>query len=220
MSSGFFVREEDHSFTSYLTGEFVEVFGSAELERQKAAEAARALTMAMREYGFGEEIPSNLLTLMIARILWTLNHRDEAQEYIVSHLGAGEHPDLYLTLLDRSDFDIRTWQMLDSKILTRQTWDSLNESSVWVLDLGALSHDSSLCYELAIYTVLKGLTSQLEAYGDERDGQFYVALRGYTPVSESITARDIKDYCEKVLSRIQVQRKWAYTPTVGFTDLP
>ena len=220
MSAGYFdaLSGEASSFTCYLTGEFAEIFGPD--DPLTAKEAARALSVAMEEYGFEEQIPSNLLSLMIARVLWTLNRKPEAEAYLKLHLGPRESVDMYTALLDRPDFDIRTWQMLDSKILTRQSWDSLHEQSVWVLNLESLCNDASLCYELALCMLLKGLVEQLAAYGDQRDGAFFVALRGFTPDTHDMSAGEVKQYCEMVLHQLREKQGWGHVPVVGFVDLP
>lgn len=218
MSRGFYAVGAECSFTRYLAGEFDQVLGFE--ERFMADEAALALRAAMFEYGYVDQIPSNLLTLMVARILATLNRPDAAKAYIQTNLGAKDAESMYLALLDRPDFDIRSWQLLDSKILHSEAWDSLHQQAVWVLNLDSLCNDQSLCYELAFYNVLRELLEQLEAYGDRHDGQFFVALRGFMPLGRVLSAVDVKRYCDDVLARIRLLRGWSEEPVVGFLDLP
>ena len=219
MSAGFYLPDsEETSFTRYLMEEFTEVLGPD--EPALAREAARGLTAAMREYGFEEEIPSDLLNLMFARILWSLNRCEEAETYIQTHFSDEEKSSLYRTLVQRSDFDIRTWQLLDSRVLCRQTWDSLHQHSVWVINLESLCHDSSLLYEMGLFGVVRHLIEQLDAFGDERAGEFFVALRGFMPMQRTCPADVLKRFAQDVLDQMMTRRKWLHRPVVGYVDLP
>lgn len=185
-----------------------------------AREAAEGAAFALAELGYSQSVPSELLTLLIARMFHGFGHAERATAYLEHHVQQVDLLPFYRGLIKTRDFDLRVFQLFDSHLVTSASWQTLNsQNQVWVLDLQSLSCNAALCYELAIYPSVKALMTELNPLGDETCGAFVVGLRGYEARPGLPDRREMLSYVGACLTLQRDQRNWPETPRACYLDI-
>ena len=218
MSTGYYLPPGILPFQSYLARQFTEVLQSE--EEMLAREAAEGAAFALAELGYRTSVPTELLTLLVARMVHRFGHSSRASEYLERHVEQRDFLPFYRGLIKNQDFDLRVWGLFDSHLVTSASWQTLNSNTkVWVLDLQSLSQDAALCYELAIFPSLKALLAELHPLGEETCGDFFIGLRGYTPRPGLPGSQEVLHFVRACLDQQRQRYGWANTPRACFLDL-